>query len=203
VTELNTPDEVDLEHDPEKGGSFDETADFVEKLGEATPKMYVTPILILCNVAVFAAMVLTGVGIMEESLLEALGKAGAKVNAAAQHVSFPPELVEERLASIQADVRGGEVFPVLNGVVSSNTDGAIGAKFGGNVLAHDHTLEHFREAFLLTDLFDRPGGSGQEMLTRAHDRWRDILSSTEPYSLPDDKAREIDRIVERAEAYFL
>ena len=72
-----------------------------------------------------------GMRIMEPSLLDALGRAGGKVDLGTQEVRFPRQLVTEVLDSIKAEAQAGRTFPVLNGVVSSRTDGRVAAKFGG------------------------------------------------------------------------
>lgn len=72
-----------------------------------------------------------GMRIMEPSLLRALREASAKVNFETEEVSFPPALVDEVLESLKSEVQAGRAFPVLNGVVSSWTDGEVAAKFGG------------------------------------------------------------------------
>jgi trimethylamine---corrinoid protein Co-methyltransferase len=72
-----------------------------------------------------------GLKIMEDDLLDALAKAGAKVDKSTQTAQFPAELVEETLAGIQADLAAGVTMPVINGVISSKTDGKLRAKFGG------------------------------------------------------------------------
>ncbi|MHC4563722.1 MAG: trimethylamine methyltransferase family protein [Planctomycetota bacterium] len=72
-----------------------------------------------------------GLKIMEDRLLDALDKAGANVDKDTQQVRFPAKLVEETLAGIQADLKSGVTMPVLNGVISSKTDGKLRAKFGG------------------------------------------------------------------------
>ncbi len=83
------------------------------------------------HTAALALLADPGMRIMEEGLLRSLARAGAPVDFDTQQVRFPGELVEETLASIQEDMKAGVTFPVLNGVVSSFTDGAIAAKFGG------------------------------------------------------------------------
>jgi len=76
------------------------------------------------------------------------------------------------------------------------------AGIGGNVLAHEHTVKHFREVLHLSDLFDRSSQAAEDMLDKANRKWQDILSGAEPYSLPADRAAEIDRIVAKAEQFF-
>lgn len=72
-----------------------------------------------------------GMKIMEDSLLRALEKAGAKVDDRTEQVRFPPEPVKEVLAGIREEIESGKRFPVLNGAVCSFTDGRLAAKFGG------------------------------------------------------------------------
>jgi len=74
------------------------------------------------------------------------------------------------------------------------------AGIGGNVLADEHTVSHFREVLHLSGLF-RPGDADGAP-DRADRLWQDLVATAEPYTLPEDKAEEIDRIVERAEDFF-
>ncbi len=81
--------------------------------------------------AALAILADPGMKIMAPGLLTALDKAGAKVDFDTQQVTFPAELVNETLASMQADLKSGVTMPVINGVIASKTDGRIAAKFGG------------------------------------------------------------------------
>jgi len=72
-----------------------------------------------------------GMRILSAALRDALKKHGAKVDAARQVVRFPARLVEETIAGMQADLRQGRTPLLLNGVVSSLSQGPIQAKFGG------------------------------------------------------------------------
>jgi len=81
--------------------------------------------------AALAILADPGMKIMEPHLLKDVDKAGANVDFDTQQVIFPAELVEETIASIRHDLDSGVTMPVLNGVVSSQTDGRIRAKFGG------------------------------------------------------------------------
>jgi len=72
-----------------------------------------------------------GLKIFSDDLLDALAKAGATVDKSTQVAQFPAKLVEETLAGIRADLKSGVTMPVLNGVISSKTDGKLRAKFGG------------------------------------------------------------------------
>jgi trimethylamine--corrinoid protein Co-methyltransferase len=76
------------------------------------------------------------------------------------------------------------------------------AGIGGNVLAHDHTLEHFRDVLCPGGFLGASGGSTDALLDSAGRKWQDVAANAEPYELPGDKAEEIDRIVARAEKFF-
>ena len=56
---------------------------------------------------------------------------GAKVDRSRGVVRFPQELVEETIDSLRRQIAGGQKQCLLNGVISSRTNGAIEAKFGG------------------------------------------------------------------------
>lgn len=76
---------------------------------------------------------------------------------------------------------------------------------GGNFFDREHTALNFRDMVWLPQLHDRtsaaigPLSRDGEMVERAHARWKDILDRAEPYHLPPEKEREIDRILKRAE----
>jgi trimethylamine--corrinoid protein Co-methyltransferase len=76
------------------------------------------------------------------------------------------------------------------------------AGIAGNVLADDHTVMNFRDVLHLTDMFDRSSTCTEDMLTRANQKWKDIVASAEPFELDGNKAEEIDRIVAKAEKFF-
>ncbi len=77
-----------------------------------------------------------GMRIMSPGLRQALVKRGAAVNETHQVVRFPTQLVEETIASMQAELRAGRTPLLLNGVVSSLSRGPIQAKFGGACLEY-------------------------------------------------------------------
>jgi trimethylamine---corrinoid protein Co-methyltransferase len=77
-----------------------------------------------------------GMRIISKSLREALKKEGAVVDDPSETVRFPARLVEETIASMQADLQKGRKPLLLNGVVSSLSEGPIQAKFGGACLEY-------------------------------------------------------------------
>ena len=77
-----------------------------------------------------------GMRILSAGLREALKKSGASVDPLSETVRFPAQLVEETIASMQADLRAGRKPILLNGVVSSLSSGPIQAKFGGACLEY-------------------------------------------------------------------
>ena len=74
----------------------------------------------------------------------------------------------------------------------------IGAFF----MVTEHTNRNFKQNIWVPQVFERHKiNDPKEMIdpvAKAWERWNDIYRETEPYHLPDDKAREIDRIVESA-----
>ena len=72
-----------------------------------------------------------GMRIMTPALRAALAAAGAEVDDATERVRFPRKLVEETIAGMQADLAAGRKPLLLNGVVSSKSEGKVQAKFGG------------------------------------------------------------------------
>jgi len=79
------------------------------------------------------------------------------------------------------------------------------AGIGATFVDKDHTAMNFRKMVWLPGLLDRTaaacGGIDREkdILAEAHRRWNAILNETEPYQIEEDKAREIDKIVEKGE----
>ena len=73
---------------------------------------------------------------------------------------------------------------------------------GGMFLDTDHTAEHFRRRLWVPRVFVREKTKdprdAPDPVRIAHERWTALVAQTPPYVLPDDKAREIDRIVDRA-----
>ncbi|NOZ20479.1 MAG: rhomboid family intramembrane serine protease [Planctomycetes bacterium] len=76
MTELNAPEEVYPDNEPDEEPANPEPQAFARRLFRATPRAYVTKILIAANVVVFGLMVLRGVNIMAPTI-EGLIKWGA------------------------------------------------------------------------------------------------------------------------------
>jgi len=72
-----------------------------------------------------------GMKILAAELVDGLKKKGAKVDESKNIVRFPQRLIENTLEQIQKEIRGGIRQNILNGDLSSKTDGTIQAKFGG------------------------------------------------------------------------
>jgi trimethylamine---corrinoid protein Co-methyltransferase len=78
----------------------------------------------------------------------------------------------------------------------------------GAYLPEDHTLEHFRDNWL-PELFDRThfagvgAGDVRDVYDTAHRRVRELLSAREFWQIDPDRAREIDRVVEKAKRVLL
>ena len=73
---------------------------------------------------------------------------------------------------------------------------------GGSFLDTDHTAAHFRQRLWVPRVFAREKTKdpreAPDPVRIAYERWTNLLARTPPYVLPDDQAREIDRIVARA-----
>ena len=79
---------------------------------------------------------------------------------------------------------------------------------GGIFLGEKHTLKHFRERWMsrLSDIdsFETWQKKGSKPIDRvAKERVKEILATHKPEPLPDDVAKEISRILKRAEAELL
>jgi trimethylamine--corrinoid protein Co-methyltransferase len=78
------------------------------------------------------------------------------------------------------------------------------AGIGGNHMATDHTLTHFRESYLPL-ISDRSAfvsvedSRGKDIYAQAHRRLNDMLSAGEFWEIDRDRAEEIDSIVATAE----
>jgi trimethylamine:corrinoid methyltransferase-like protein len=76
---------------------------------------------------------------------------------------------------------------------------------GGLFIDTDHTAAHFRECLWIPEVLARFKGSEAEHALRydpvdaAYERWRSILSQTEPYEIDGERRRAIEEIVRRAE----
>jgi trimethylamine--corrinoid protein Co-methyltransferase len=73
----------------------------------------------------------TGMKIECADFYDPLETCGAKVDRASGVIKFPEELVERTIEGLRRQIAGGQRQCLLNGVISSRTDGAIEAKFGG------------------------------------------------------------------------
>ena len=73
---------------------------------------------------------------------------------------------------------------------------------GGFFLDTDHTLNNFKERIWIPNIFPRSKSKDpkdvKDLVDTSHERYKMILSKTDFYHLPEDKAREIDKIVEKA-----
>ncbi|MBN2073425.1 MAG: trimethylamine methyltransferase family protein [Actinobacteria bacterium] len=96
-----------------------------------------------------------GMKIMNEKMLDALSKKGARVDSGRQVVSFTPEIIDETIEIIRDDYREGRIPKYLNGVTSEKTKNPdIQAKFGGACVQYfDWNEKKFRDPTEL-DLID-------------------------------------------------
>ncbi|MEK7398892.1 MAG: trimethylamine methyltransferase family protein [Candidatus Poribacteria bacterium] len=76
---------------------------------------------------------------------------------------------------------------------------------GGNYLAHDHTIKHFRKTNWFPRITNRKKwedwmiDGGKDMRQRANEVAREILANHHPQYLSDDVAKEIDKMAESAQ----
>ena len=77
---------------------------------------------------------------------------------------------------------------------------------GGSFLDTDHTLANFRRNIWIPKVFSRlktnDPKDAPDPVADAHLQWQDMVTRTDPFCLPDDKAREIDKIVASAKEYL-
>jgi trimethylamine:corrinoid methyltransferase-like protein len=90
----------------------------------------------------------TGMRFASQRVVERLRAAGAQVDRPAGVVRFPPQLVEEAIASNQRLLHQGRRMVLLNGVTSERTDGtSIRAKVSGGCHRYlDWETDEIREA---------------------------------------------------------
>jgi len=73
---------------------------------------------------------------------------------------------------------------------------------GGNYLAEEHTLEHFRDEFWVPKLFDRrpyeawENDGGKDLKSRCDDKVREILAKRQVPPLADDVLIKLDSLIE-------
>jgi len=102
-----------------------------------------------------------------------------------------------------------EVYRFYSGIIIDDdrmATGLIRERGPGSVfLDEEHTVKYFRDEIWIPDLFDRSKSAGlrenrkSDIVVKAHEKWKSLLAHSQRHHLPDDKAREIDRIVARAE----
>ncbi len=75
---------------------------------------------------------------------------------------------------------------------------------GGFFMDTDHTVSNFREKVWVPQIFSRSKSKDPsevpDMVNIAHERALQVIEQTNPYVLPEDKSREIDRIVDSAKS---
>jgi trimethylamine--corrinoid protein Co-methyltransferase len=134
-------------------------------------------------------------------LLGHMGIAGAD-----QGASLVQLVVDNEMVSFGRRVaRGIRVAPD-----TLATDVIEGVGWGGNYLAHEHTVANFRKEFWLPNaMWDRDSwdnwqrAGATSMADRARERLEEILSAPEPEPIDDAMAREIDGVVAAAERELL
>jgi len=79
---------------------------------------------------------------------------------------------------------------------------------GGVFMDTEHTAKNLRKQLCFYKTFKRNKTNDPEDMKKqdpvrlAHERWREILASTSRYELEDDRIKEIDKIVQRAEKHL-
>ena len=87
-----------------------------------------------------------GMRILSPVLLDALASQGARVDRAEQVVRFPARLVDDCLQGLRREAAAGMGMKVINGVVSSRSEGRLQAKFGGACVSYfDYERQCVRE----------------------------------------------------------
>ena len=132
---------------------------------------------------------------------------GAGILEYASTISFEKLLVDNEIA--------GQALRIVNGGIDfSKATRAVDVikevvDKDGNFLKSKHTLEHFRNEFLLpSDIIDRGTRTAFESsgcksaTTRAHEQMEKILAEKKPRQVPDDKKKALIEIVRsRAKKY--
>ncbi len=76
---------------------------------------------------------------------------------------------------------------------------------GGTYFAHEHTAMNLRDQIVFFDCFPRTKSTNpadivkNDPVERAHERYKKILTKTPLYEIEEEKRREIDKIVRKAE----
>ena len=86
-------------------------------------------------------------------------------------------------------------------------DAVMEVGIGGNYMAHPHTLNHFKGACWVPELFDRDRAedanwsaySRKDMMKRAHKKIKAVMRDYRPFKLDKAKSARLDEIVKRAE----
>jgi trimethylamine--corrinoid protein Co-methyltransferase len=131
----------------------------------------------------------------------ALGKINYPTGALASNTVFSPEQ-----AMIDLEM-GVAVNKLLDGVqVTDDTlclDLIQKKGIGGNFFDEEQVAMNFKNVLWLPELLDRspavcgPAGRDRDIVASANKKWKQILKETEPYQLDREKAKEIDKIVEK------
>jgi len=118
-------------------------------------------------------------------------------------VVFSPEQAMIDLELAHATERFYRGFEVNESTLATDLVCKLGA--GALYLGEDHTLAHFRKELWVPDIFTKSKqGELEKELKRdvvqlAYEKWTALLRVQKPYYVGEEKAREIDRIVTRAE----
>jgi trimethylamine:corrinoid methyltransferase-like protein len=82
------------------------------------------------------------------------------------------------------------------------------AGIGGTYMTLDHTAENLREQLAFFNCFPRTKSTNvdhiwkNDPVEKAHELWKKIVSETSRYELEEEKGREIDKIVAKAEQHL-
>ncbi|MHC4797360.1 MAG: trimethylamine methyltransferase family protein, partial [Planctomycetota bacterium] len=137
----------------------------------------------------------------------ALGKINYPTGALAGNLVFSPEQVIIDLEIGKAMNKLFDGAEITKDTLCLDLIQSVG--IGGNFFDQEHTAMNFRKVMWLASLLDRtPAMCGtidmnKDMVSKAHQIWREVLEKTEPYQIDQDKAKEIDRIVAKGEKLIL
>ena len=149
---------------------------------------------------------LLGSELLMERMLKVLGAFFVKkfnyvIGLYDQGMIFSPELALTEIEMIKALHKLYEGFDTddLNSGLLDNIK-EIGP--GGNFMASMHTLDHFKDTMrleILEEVYDiKSKKSTGSIFKRANKKYKDIIDKEDHYQLPEDKQKEIDRIVAAA-----
>lgn len=137
----------------------------------------------------------------------ALGKINYPTGALASNTVFSPE---QAMIDLEMGVALNKFLDGVKVTDESLCLDLIEEKgIGGNYFDDMQVAANFRDVLWLPELLDRSAAScgsidrQKDIVAAAHRKWQQVLKDTQPYRLDDDKAAEIDRIVEKGTKIIL